>query len=332
MDPTRPAQPARWPYLLAGCVVGLFLPALLCVALGVASTLGLAVAGAGLSSSSDTLAGEPRAGDAVGVIRVEGPITGGSGGVFESSTTAYADQVIQQIRRAKADPSVKAVVLRVNSPGGGVVASDEIYQELKRLGKPIVASMGDTAASGGYYIAMAASKVYANPNTVTGSIGVIAQTTNVEELLDKIGVRITTVKSAPFKDLLSPYRPSTDEERAILQRLIDESYDQFVGIVAEGRRLDPARARTLADGRIYSGRQAQELGLLDTLGGLPDAIEEAGRLGGIRGRPRVIELRGPVSPFAAFLGMWGRTLDTLSLAPLIERQERFKLEYRYIGP
>lgn len=185
----------------------------------------------------------------------------------------------ERLDAAAADPRVKAVVLRINSPGGAVTASDIMHQDLvnfrKSTNKPVVACMMDVAASGGYYLAMGCDRVYAHPTTVTGSIGVIMSLYNASGLLTKLGVCSNPIKSGPNKDLGNPAREMTEEERAILQGMVNAFYDQFVRVVADGRHLPEERVRALADGRIYNGIQAKELGLVDEVGYLEDAIQTA---------------------------------------------------------
>jgi protease-4 len=224
----------------------------------------------------------PFGGERVAIIAVEGVITD-------------AREVIEQLGRYRDLPSVKAVVLRVNSPGGAVAPSQEIYQEILRFRrearKPVVASFGSVAASGGYYIAAAADRIVANPGSITGSIGVIMQIPNIGALLQKVGIKTTVIKAGENKDLGSITRELTESERRILQGVMDDVHTQFIEAVAAGRRLDRERVEPLADGRIFSGRQALSLGLVDELGDLPDAIDRAGGLGGIPGRPKVIQER-----------------------------------------
>ena len=203
--------------------------------------------------------------------------------------------VIEQLEKHRTNPTVKALVLRINSPGGGVAPSQEIYEEIiktrQESKKPVVASMGSLAASGGYYIASAADVIVANPGSITGSIGVLIQIPNVSGLLQKIGVKSVVVKSGEHKDLASPTREMTDAERQILQRLLDDVHDQFIDAVAKTRKLDRKKVEALADGRIFSGREAQSLGLVDQIGNLQDAIARAASLAGIPGKPTVIHER-----------------------------------------
>jgi protease IV len=181
------------------------------------------------------------------------------------------------------DDDIKAVVLRINSPGGAVVASDQLYQAVKSLSaeKPVVAQFNDLAASGGYYVAMGADKIIANPATITGSIGVIIQFPEFSGLYDKIGVGVRTFKSGKFKDIGSADRNMTNQEKAIIQSIIDQSYDQFVEAVVDGRNIDKDIVKKLADGRIYSGQQAHEARLIDALGGFETAVTTAEDLAGI---------------------------------------------------
>lgn len=213
----------------------------------------------------------------VGVIEVTGIIV-------------ESKKVIEQLSAFHENSAVKAIVLRVDSPGGGVGPSQEIYEEVKRVDvdKPVVVSMGSLAASGGYYIAAPARRIYANPGTITGSIGVIMEFTNFQELLDKIGLHNQVIKSGKFKDIGSPVRPMSDEDRALLQSLIDDVHSQFIDSVAAGRKLNREKVKTLADGRIFTGRQAKELGLVDELGNLEAAVRSAGELAGIEGKPDIV--------------------------------------------
>ncbi len=216
-------------------------------------------------------------GEKVGVIEVKGVI-------------ANSQPIIENLAKFRKDASVKAVVLRIESPGGGVSPSQELYEEVRRtVGvKPVVVSMGSVAASGGYYIASAAQKIYANPGTITGSIGVILQFTNFEELLKKIGFRMEIVKSGVYKDVGNPSREMTPEERDYLQKMIDNVHQQFIRDVARGRRMQVEKVREVADGRIFTGEQAKELGLVDELGNLKDAIDAAAKMAAIEGEPKVI--------------------------------------------
>jgi protease-4 len=220
--------------------------------------------------------------DRIALIRVEGVI-------LDSQTT------VGELKRFSENPSVKAIVLRIDSPGGGVVPSQEIHDAVKRVrtknNKAVIASMGSVAASGGYYIAAATDRIVANPGTLTGSIGVIMETANVEGLLQKIGVEGVVIKSGKYKDVGSPLRKMSEEERGLLQAVMDDVHRQFIEAVAEGRAIEFADAQALADGRIFTGRQAKDAKLVDELGDLEDAIQLAADVAGIEGEPKVVEPR-----------------------------------------
>ena len=264
----------------------------------------------GLGRIADPL-GAPRdsqraRGQAVAVIYLEGVIaSGGQGGLFAS--LGGVDPIIGQLEQAKNDPDVGAIVLRINSPGGSPAAAQEVYNEAQRVreaGKPLVASFADVAASGGYWIACAADEIVANPASVTGSIGVIMELTNYVELFEMLGIGSDVIKSGEHKDMGSASRPLDEEERLILQAMVDDIHEQFLGVVSLGRDLSMDEVRRLADGRVYTGRQAVELGLVDHLGDLSDAVDIAGELAGIPGRPRIKEM-GRTSPLQLFLGARG---------------------------
>jgi protease-4 len=222
-------------------------------------------------------------GGKVAVIPLSGTIAGNSQQGLLTSGGISPDLVRDYLRQAKDDGLVKAVILRIESPGGSAAASQEIAAEILRFkqetGKVVVVSMGDMAASGGYYISAYADKIVANPATLTGSIGVISELIYIEGLLEKLGLEMEIIKSGEHKDM--GIRPLTDEERQILQDITDELYDQFVETVAEGRNLPPATVRNLATGQLYTGEQALRLGLVDELGGLDRAIEVAAELTGV---------------------------------------------------
>ena len=214
-----------------------------------------------------------------------------------------SEHAVEELNGYAEDSSIKAIVLRIDSPGGGVVVSQEIYNAVKnarKAGKKVVASMGTVAASGGYYVAAAADKIVANPGTLTGSIGVKMEFANIEKLLEKIGVRGVVVKAGEYKDVGSPFRDMSEPEKKILQDVIDDVHSQFIKAVAEGRNMQEADVRAIADGRIFTGRQALDLKLVDQLGDLTDSIKAAGNLVGIKGKPRVIEKRKTI-PFFDYL-------------------------------
>jgi protease-4 len=214
-------------------------------------------------------------------------------------------------------PGVKAVVLRINSPGGGVAASQEMYSSVKRFRaetkKKVVVSMSSVAASGGYYVACAADRIFANPGTITGSIGVIAEWYNYGDLLRWAKMESVVIKSGPFKDMGSPTRPLTDAEKAYFQSLIDNMFSQFVNAVASARGMDEAVVRKLADGRVYTGQEAKENGLIDELGTLQDAVDAAAKMAGIRGEPKVIS--PPKRSFSLLDLLLGDSRSPLSLNP-----------------
>lgn len=231
--------------------------------------------------------------DTVVVVKLEGIITDPT-------------EVTEQLRELEDNANVKAVVLRIDSPGGSVGPSQEIYSAVKRLRKvkPVVASMGAMAASGGFYAAMAANKIVANPGTITGSIGVIVEFINAEELLTKIGLKGRVIKSGKFKDTGSPFRGMTPEEEALLQDVINDVNSQFVTAVADGRGLKVEEVTRIADGRVFSGAQAKTLKLIDELGDLTDAINLGAKLAGIVGKPNV------VYPEKKGMGIIGTLLDS----------------------
>lgn len=228
--------------------------------------------------------------DRVAVINIEGTIMSGAGtsdNIFSQHSGITSGSIMQQIREAAADDSVKALVLRIDSGGGSATAAEEVGRELKRFKektkKPVVATMGNTGASAAYWIAVCASdKVYANATTLTGSIGVYMPYMNTEELFKKIGITSSKIKSGPYKDIMTNDRPMTAEEQAILQNIVDEIYNEFVVTVAAGRKMEESKVKALADGRVYTGLQAKNLGLVDELGDYYDALAAAGELGKIK--------------------------------------------------
>lgn len=216
----------------------------------------------------------------IAVLEVNGVIqdTGEDVASFFQSTGYQHRTFLQMIEEAGEDDDVKGIILRVNSPGGGVVESAEIHKKLMEVketyDKPIYVSMGTIAASGGYYISTAANKVFAAPDTITGSLGVIMQGINYSELAEKYGVKFETIKSGAYKDIMSPTRDMTKEEREILQRMVDHAYSGFVDVIAEGRNMSESEVRKIADGRIYDGRQAKELNLVDELAYFDDVVNK----------------------------------------------------------
>ncbi len=216
-------------------------------------------------------------GDRIALIRIEGPIIDSKG-------------TLDEMKDYVKDTSIKAIVLRIDSPGGAVAPSQEIYEEVRKAiaKKKIIVSMGSVAASGGYYIASPATKIIANPGTLTGSIGVIMEIPNVEGLMNKIGVKTEVIKSGRHKDIASVFRGIGKEEREILQNVLDNVHEQFIAAVAEGRKMMRDDVKRIADGRIFTGEQALKIGLIDELGNLEDAVNIAAKLSGIKGEPVVV--------------------------------------------
>jgi len=216
-------------------------------------------------------------GDRVALIRIEGVIT-------DSRETT------EELKEYVKNPSIKAIVLRVDSPGGAVAPSQEIYEEVRKAvaKKKVLVSMGSVAASGGYYIASPATRIIANPGTLTGSIGVIMEIPNIEGLMNKLGIKTEVVKSGKHKDIASIFRGIGKEEREILQGVLDNVHTQFIKAVAEGRKMLPSDVEKIADGRVFTGEQALKAGLIDELGNLEDAVQAAAKLSGIKGEPVIV--------------------------------------------
>jgi len=250
--------------------------------------------------------------DRVALIRVEGVILD-------------AQATISELKHYSENPLVKAIVLRIDSPGGGVVPSQEIHDAVKRVknksNKAVIASMGTVAASGGYYIAAATDRIIANPGTLTGSIGVIMEMANFEGLMKKVGVEGVVIKSGRFKDVGSPIRKMSEEERKLLQSVMDDVHHQFIQAVADGRSLEVSEVEPLADGRIYTGRQAKEARLVDELGDLDDAIHIAADIAGMEGEPKVVEPRKRFSIRDIIESRWA------SVFPKLELDTGVKLKY-----
>jgi protease-4 len=240
----------------------------------------------------------------IAVVNVQGEIVSGSEGFF-GSAQATSGNLVSQLEQARNDDTVSAVVLRLNTPGGSVVASDEISREVakvRKAGKTVVAAMGEVAASGGYFIAAGANSIVANPSTITGSIGVIMVLLNLEGAAGKLGVDPIVIKAGRLKDIGSPFREMTPGERRIFQGLLDEAHRRFMNVVAQGRRMSIEKVGDIADGRILSGEQAREAGLIDRLGTFDDAVTEAKRLERLR-EARVVEYERPFSFTDFFTGV-----------------------------
>jgi protease IV len=222
--------------------------------------------------------------DKIVVVPVQGTIAPADDSLGGTQPTVTPEGLADALRQAGQDPTAAAVVLEINSPGGGVTASDEMHQSVldfkKNTGKPVVVSMGDVAASGGYYISTAADRIVAYETTLTGSLGVIIPLNNFAEAADKYGIKQVVIKSGKYKDMGSAFREMKPDEREIFQSIVDEEYSEFVDVISEGRGIPEARVREIADGRVYSGIQAKKLGLVDSFGGLDEASATAGNLAG----------------------------------------------------
>lgn len=250
-------------------------------------------------------------GSKIGVVEVEGTITD-------------MKDVMADIVRLKEDDSIKGVIVRINSPGGAVGPTQEAATELKKLRekKKVYISMGSVCASGGYYIAAVGERLYANPSTITGSIGVIMQQTVVEDLMKKIGVQANTIKAGSMKDVGNPFRRMTDAERKYLQDIIDSIHEQFIKDVASGRKMKIEKVRELADGRIYTGLQAKDAGLIDNIGTFYDAVDAMKATLGIKGKPTLVYGKRPFAPL--------KWLLSSALQDMFAREQAapFKYEYR----
>ncbi len=257
-------------------------------------------------------------GDKIALVEVEGIIVD-------------SEDIVRQLKEHRENSSIKAILLRIESPGGGVVASQEIYEEVKKTrdsGKPVVASMGSVAASGGYYVACGATRVVANPGTLTGSIGVISEFLQLEDALTKLGVGVKIIKSGKMKDVGTPTRAMTDEDQKYFQDLIDDIHAQFVAVVEKERMLDHDLLVELADGRVFTGVQAEDLGLIDTLGTYEDAVLIAAELAGIEGEPALVKERKRRTMFDTWFGDVSESITSLKS----ELLNRPILSYKFVGP
>lgn len=254
-------------------------------------------------------------GPRIGVVPIEGVIgLDGRGGVD-------SQQVLRTLKRYADDGDMKAIVVRIDSPGGEVAPSQEIFDELRRVAedKVVICSMGGVAASGGLYVAMGCDRIVAEPGTLTGSIGVISQFVNVKGLAERFAVKMETVKSGKLKDAGSPFRDMTPEDRAYWQALVDQVYRQFLSAVADSRDMAEADVRKFADGRVLTGEQAQQLGLIDDLGNFHDAVDLAAKQAGLKGEPRLVyppEERGRF-----FEELWGEAARAVARAVRSELRE-----------
>jgi protease-4 len=262
----------------------------------------------------------------IAVIHIYGPIRIDHRSLFWGPPRG-ADAIVEQLKEVREDSRVKGVLLRINSPGGSVGAVQEIHEEVNKLreeGKKVVASLGDIATSGAYYIACAADKIVTNPGTLTGSIGVIMELGNMEELFKKIGFKTIVIKSGKHKDIGSPTRAMTPKEKELLQGIIDSAYEQFLKAVKEGRKMEEARIRKLAQGQLFTGEQALEDGLVDQLGNYQDSLELTAELAGIKGEPAIIKKYEPWQKFFDILS------SKLSRNPLEELLPQRKARFEYI--
>ena len=254
-------------------------------------------------------------GDKIAVVEIKGVIT--------DST-----EIIEEMRQHGDDETVKAIILRIDSPGGGVGPSQEIHREVVKLKtkKKVLTSMGSVAASGGYYIACASDLIVANPGTITGSIGVVMEFTNLEELLKKIGVKGVVLKGGEHKDIGSPFREMTPGEKRIMQEVIDNVHQQFIKAVAEGRKMEEGRVIPVADGRIFTGEQAKQFGLVDEMGNLEDTVDLAAKMVNIEGRPTVVYPKKKFTLWEILAKEMASTfVETLS-------EKGFQLNYRLASP
>ncbi len=270
------------------------------------------------SSTEKTETVTSGSGDRIAVIDLRGEITS-------------SDDVIRQLKKYRAGSSVKAILLHIDSPGGGVVASQEMYEEVRKTrdgGKPVVVSMGSLAASGGYYVSCGATRLVANRGTLTGSIGVISEFLQVKDALAKLGISQKTIKAGKLKDAGSPTKNMTEDDQAYFQKLMDEVHRQFMDVVARERRMSPEKVRGLADGRVFTGEQAVELGLVDTIGTFEDAVKITAGIAGISGEPSIIRERRRQPWWDSMFGEAGEALRDIKQQIL----DRPALSYRFAGP
>jgi protease-4 len=216
-----------------------------------------------------------------------------------------SERTVREIKKYREDKSIKAIILRVNSPGGGVAASQEIYEEVRKTresGKPIVVSMASIAASGAYYISCGSSLIVANPGTLTGSIGVIAEFITIKELADKLGIQQNVFKSGELKDAGNPFRNMTEKDKAYFQDVVDNSFGQFLGVVSKERKINIDTLKQYANGRVFTGLQAKKIGLVDSIGTFEDAIRMTAELAGIKGEPSIVRESKRFSIFERIIG------------------------------
>lgn len=318
-------------WLLIAVSVGFLLPVCACGFLALISFVTLGAVSSDIITSGPTTT-STGFGDAVAIIRVEGTILDSDSTEYNGDATSGV--IVADLEAAANDELVKAIVLRVNSPGGTVTGSAQIYEAIKEIDKPVIVSMAGVAASGGYYISAPADYIFARPDTTTGSLGVVLSLFNAAELGEKVGIHVESITSGPNKAIGSPWEELTDEQRDILAVYIDESYEEFVRIIADGRGMSKEAVYEIADGRIYSGRQALELNLIDELGDFDDAIAKAANMGGIVGEPNIIQYEHIPSfedIIFSFSSQIGKTeADRVSEA--FDALSAPTLEYRYVAP
>ncbi len=257
-------------------------------------------------------------GDKIAVVDLKGVITS-------------SEDVNRQIKKYRENRSIKAILLHIDSPGGGVVASQEMYEEIRKTrdgGKPVVVSMGSLAASGGYYVACGGSRLVANRGTLTASIGVISEFLQLHDALTKLGIDVKTIKSGKLKDAGSPMRPMNADDECYFQGLMDDVHQQFIAVVERERKMSHSAVMEIADGRVFTGEQAVTMGLVDTLGTYEDAIKIAAQLAGIHGEPAIVKERRRQSWLPSLLGDMGDTMKDLKQEIL----DRPILSYRFAGP
>jgi protease IV len=270
-------------------------------------------------------------GPGVGWITIRGIIS--EGDTYSGWDVSSASKIAARIGDMGKNDKVKAIVLDINSPGGTVAAVQEIYSEIMRVrknfDKPVVALFRDVSASGGYYVASACDKIVAYPGTLTGSIGVIFQVGNLQELFNKIGVKMMSIKSGKFKDIGSPYRQMTDEEKALLQNMIDDTYSQFFDVVQKGRNIPADELKKIADGRIFTGTQALKLKLVDKLGDSTDALQLAGELGGLGPNPKIIREKYDIRSIFSLFELASKSMSK-SVLGKVEQVSSPKLSYLWV--
>ncbi|NWH05002.1 signal peptide peptidase SppA [Desulfobacter latus] len=294
----------RHPFLFFLCII------CACVTFGIVAVSGIAVLGAfAVNSKISGGIASPRGN--IGVVEVTGPILS-------------SKKIIKDLKGFMDDDAIKAIVLRVDSPGGGIGPSQEIYRELMKTRdtKTVIASMGSVAASGGYYIACATQGIVANPGTITGSIGVIMEYVNIEQIARKIGIAPVVIKSGEYKDMGSPMRPLKDSEKQLFQNLVDELHAQFVSDAADARNMETDVMTKLADGRVYTGQTAMNLKLVDRIGNMDDAVQWAGQMAGIE------EDLILVYPKADKITLFRRLAETLFRD--VNLSSRLSKQFRYV--